>query len=345
MQPQVIVTGRRAPARNVGRYSDRLTRETLARMFSSTLRVIFFAAMVPFFDERMVRAVLRWEDLLETLERALIDFSAGRVVQPVRTVLQVPGERAFFGLMPAVYGDVLGAKLVTVYPENAARGLPTHMGTIHLFRAATGEPLAGMDGRLITEMRTAAVSAIATRRLASADAHVLAILGSGVQARAHLEALRLVRRFDDVRVWSRTREHAQAFAAETGARALPAADAVSGADVVVTVTNSGEPVLCGDWLMEGALVNAVGAVGPKRRELDGAAMRGLVVVDSREAALVESGDVLLAGVAIDAELGDLLAVGVTTRQARHTVFKSLGIAVEDLAVARLVYERVTGNDI
>jgi len=301
--------------------------------------------MVPFFDESMVRAVLRWEELLETLERALIDFSAGGVVQPVRTVLQVAAQRAFFGLMPAVYGDVLGAKLVTVYPENGARGLPTHLGTIHLFRAATGEPLAGMDGRLITEMRTAAVSAIATRRLARPDARVLAILGSGVQARAHLQALSLVRHFDDVRVWSRSSERARAFAVETGAHALLAADAVAGADVVVTVTNSGVPVLRGEWLKEGALVNAVGAVGPKRRELDEAAMRGLVVVDSREAALVESGDVLLAGVGIDAELGELLAGGGEPRAARHTVFKSLGIAVEDIAVARLVYKRITGHGI
>src|SRR5579884_1987718 len=139
-------------------------------------------------DEDAVRAVLRWEELLPAMETALVDFSQGRVLQPVRTALQVPEHRAFFGLMPAVYGDTIGAKLVTVYPANGRRGLPTHMAVIQLFRLDTGEPLAAIDGRLITEMRTAAVSAVATRLLARADARALAILGSGVQAHAHVEA-------------------------------------------------------------------------------------------------------------------------------------------------------------
>lgn len=290
-------------------------------------------------DEETVRRLLRWEDLLPAMERALADFSAGRVLQPVRTALHVKEHRAFFGLMPAVYGDIAGAKLVTVYPENGARGLPTHMAVIQLFRAATGEPLAAMDGRLITEMRTAVVSAVATRVLSAPDARVLAILGSGVQARAHLRALSMVRRFDEVRVWSRNADHARAFAEETGAAAMGAEDAVRGADVVVTVTQAGEPVLYGAWLKEGAHVNAVGAVGPKRRELDDEAMSGFVVVDSRAAAIEESGDVLLAGAAIDAELGELLSGQAAPRPAHHTVFKSLGIAVEDIAAARLVLER------
>jgi len=301
--------------------------------------------MIPFIEESIVRRVLLWEELLEAMERALIDFSAGRSIQPVRTALHVKEHRAFFGIMPAVYGSVMGAKLVTVYPDNGKRGLPTHLGTIHLMRADTGEPLAGMDARLITEMRTAAVSAIATRLLSKPESRVLAILGSGVQARAHLHALGMVRRFEEVRVWSRTSEHAQAFAAETGARAMSAEEAVAGADVVVTVTNSGEPVLRGAWLKEGVLVNAVGAVGPKRRELDEDAMRGFVVVDSREAALQESGDILLSGATIHAELGELFSGAVPPPAAHHTVFKSLGIAVEDIAAARLVYERVTGDNI
>jgi|SRR5579884_376561 len=191
--------------------------------------------MIPFLDEAAVRKALRWETLIPALEEALVDFSAGRVLQPVRMSMHIREHRAFFGLMPAVYRDVMGAKLVTVYPDNGARGLPTHLAVIQLFRADTGEPLAAMDGRLITEMRTAAVSAIATRLLARADARALAILGSGVQAHAHVEALRLVRRFDDLRVWSRTPEHARRFAGETGARALSAEEAVRGADVVVTV--------------------------------------------------------------------------------------------------------------
>lgn len=247
------------------------------------------------------------------------------------------------GLMPAVYGDIMGAKLVNVYPSNAARALPTHQAIIAVFRSATGEPLAVMDGRLITELRTAAVSAVATRLLSSPQAKSLAILGSGVQARAHVRALALVRDFNDVRVWSRDSQHAQTFAAEIGAIATSAEDAVRGADVVVTCTNSPEPVLRRAWLKSGVLVNAVGAVGPQRRELDDEAMRGAVVVDSREAALQESGDVLLGRAQIYAELGELLAGTRPMPQARTIVFKSLGLAVEDLAAAKLVLQKLHGS--
>jgi ornithine cyclodeaminase/alanine dehydrogenase-like protein (mu-crystallin family) len=290
------------------------------------------------FDEARVRTLLRFDTLIPAMERALTDLSAGRVQQPLRSIIPVTAHAGLFGLMPAVYGDVLGAKLVTVYPGNAARGLHTHLATVHLFSATTGEPLATLDGRLITEMRTAAVSAVATRVLSRPDAHVLAILGSGVQARSHVAALRLVRAFDEIRIWSPASAHAQQFATEVGGVAMPAEAAVRGADVVVTVTGSAEPVLRGAWLAEGAHVNAVGAVGPTRRELDEEAMRGAVVVESREAALAESGDILLANAPVYAELGELLAGTKPLPRARHTVFKSLGQAVEDLAAARLVYD-------
>jgi thiomorpholine-carboxylate dehydrogenase len=237
----------------------------------------------------------------------------------------------------------MGAKLVTLYPDNGSRGLPTHQAVIALFRANTGEPLAMMDGRLITEMRTAAVSAVATKLLSASNARTLAILGSGVQARAHFQALSVVRKFDDVRIWSRNSQNAQAFADEIGARATTAEDAVRGADVVVTVTNSPEPVLRGAWLKPGVLVNAVGAVGPKNREVDDEAMRGAVIVDSREAAMKESGDVLLANASIYAELGELLAGTKPKPQTKITVFKSLGLAVEDLAAAELVLEQLQAS--
>jgi len=233
---------------------------------------------------------------------------------------------------------------VTVYPNNTAAGLPSHQALIVLFRSSTGEPLAVMDGRLITEMRTAAVTAVATKLLARRDARVLAILGSGVQARSHFEALQLVRCFEEVRVWSRTPENARRFAAEIGARNMTAEQAVRGADVVLTVTGAAEPILRGEWLEPGALVNAVGAVGPKRRELDDEAMRrGTVVVDSRQAAFVESGDVLLSQAPVYAELGELLSGAKAKPPAAITVFKSLGIAVEDLAAARLVYSAIKGR--
>jgi ornithine cyclodeaminase/alanine dehydrogenase-like protein (mu-crystallin family) len=290
-------------------------------------------------DEDAVRPLLRLEDLIPAMERALIDFSAGRVLQPVRSIIPISQHGGFMGLMPAVYGDVMGAKLVNLFPGNAARGLPTHLATIVLFKAETGEPLAVMDGRLITELRTAAVSAAATKLLSFPNASSLAILGSGVQARAHFRALSLVRKFNDVRVWSRNAQHARALADEIGAKTTSAEDAVRGADVIVTVTNSPDPVLRGAWLKQGAMVNAVGAVGSKNRELDGDAMRGAVIVDSREAALKESGDVLLAKATVYAELGELLAGAKPLPQSEITVFKSLGLAVEDLAAAKLVLDR------
>jgi thiomorpholine-carboxylate dehydrogenase len=288
-----------------------------------------------FLGEDQVRERLRYEDLIPALRHALIEYSAGRVVQPLRPLLAIPGQEAFFSVMPAVLGDVLGAKLVNVFPGNARLGLHTHLAIIALFSSKTGELLALMDGRLITEMRTAAVSAIATDLLAAPDARVLAILGSGVQARSHLQALRMVRQFDEVRIWSRNHEHARALAEECGGISMSAQDAVRGADVVVTVTNSPEPILHGAWLKETAHVNAVGAVGPTRRELDAEAMQGFVAVESRESAAAEAGDILLAGVPVDAELGELLAGKQFYRQGR-SVYKSLGVAVEDLAAARLV---------
>lgn len=293
---------------------------------------------IPFLDEDAIRPLLRLEDLIPAMEQALIDFSSGRVLQPVRSIVPVPQHNSLMGLMPAVYGELMGTKLVNVYPDNAARGLATHQAVIVVFDAKTGVPLATMDGRLITELRTAAVSAVATKLLSPPKASSLAILGSGVQARAHFRALSLVRKFDDIRVWSRNPENASALSHEIGARTCSAEDAVRGADVIVTVTNSPEPVLHGKWLKPGALVNAVGAVGPSRRELDSEAMRGAVIVDSHEAALREAGDILQADAVIDAELGEILSGAKTVPNAEVTVFKSLGIAVEDLAAARLVLQ-------
>lgn len=203
-----------------------------------------------FLEEERVESLLCWNELFQTMEKALVDFSAGRVTQPVRTVIPVPERDAFFGIMPALYGDVIGTKLVSVFPRNADRGLHTHLATIHLMRADTGEAIAVMDGRVITAWRTAAVSAIATRVLASEGARVLAILGSGVQARSHLDALKLVRNFEEIRIWSPTAEHAKRFAAETGATYMNAEQAVRGADVVVTVTNACEPILRGSLVEE-----------------------------------------------------------------------------------------------
>src|SRR5213078_2754110 len=172
-----------------------------------------------FLDEEQVRQRLQMEDLIPAMEKALIDFSAGKVTQPVRSVITVEPPGGFFGMMPALTPEGLGIKIVTFYATNAERGIPTHMATIFLVDPETGAPLAVMDGRLITEMRTAAVSPVATKLLAPPDAKVLAILGSGVQARSHVEALRLVRPIEEIRVWSPTRGHAEQFAKEIGGKA------------------------------------------------------------------------------------------------------------------------------
>ncbi|HEV2046026.1 MAG TPA: ornithine cyclodeaminase family protein, partial [Chthoniobacterales bacterium] len=264
------------------------------------------------------------------------DFSAGKVTQPVRSVIAVDPPGGFYGMMPALTPEGLGQKIVTFYPPNAKLGIPTHMATIFLVDPETGAPLAMMDGTLITEMRTAAVSAAATKLLSSPDAKVLAILGSGVQARSHVEALRLVRNFAEIRVWSHTAANAERFAKEIGAKAMSAEAAVRDADVVVTATNSKMSILRGAWLKPGAHVNAVGACRPDWRELDDEAMTNVVFVDSREAAKKESGDVILSSAKIYAELGEALA-GKASRANETTIFKSLGMAVEDIAAALLVY--------
>lgn len=287
-------------------------------------------------DEAEVRRHLRMADLVPAMARALADLSAGRVVQPVRTMLPVES-RGFFAVMPA-YTRALGAKLVTFFPDN--RDLPTHHALIVLFRPETGEPLVVMDGRLITEMRTAAASAVATDLLARRDASVLAILGAGVQAGSHLEALRLVREFREVRLWSP--RSGRAFAERHGILAPGSAEeAVRGADVVVVATASRTPVLRGTWLAPGVHVNAVGAVRPDWRELDDETLRrARLYVDSRDAATQEAGDVIAAGAPF-AELGEVVGGTRPGRQAAYeiTLFKSVGVAVEDLVAAELVYRR------
>lgn len=290
-----------------------------------------------YLSEEQVRSVLTYEDLLPVVERALIDLSGGRVQQPIRSILSIPEYEGRFALMPAISGDMMAVKLVTVFEGN--RTLPTHQAVIQLLSARTGEPLVAMDGRLVTEMRTGVVSALATRLLARPDAQVLAILGSGVQARSHLRALRLVHSFSEVRVWSRTAENARRFAEEFGITPAESAEAAArGADVVVSVSSVSEPVIHGAWLGEQTLVCAVGAVGPHMRELDDDAMRAAIVVESREAAQRESGDILGSRQTVYAELGELLA-GTQPKSSGRTVFKSLGVAAEDLAAAALVWKK------
>ena len=311
--------------------------------------------MAIWLSEADVRAVLSMADLVDVMESAIIAFSAGCVNQPVRTVLETPG--GFYGAMPAYIGEpaAMGAKLVTVYHDNPRKGLPSHLATIILLDPATGALLAIMDGRFITEARTAAVSAVAARHLALPDAHTLAIIGSGVQARSHLEALSLVRKLTDIRCWSPTVAHVRKFVDNSEGVPLRATEsaesAVRGADIVVLVTASPAPVISDAWVKPGACVISVGACRPNQREMDPSLVaRARLIVDSRAAALQESGDVVM-GIKegrfgedhIAAELGQVAANPKVGRTASDqvTIFKSLGMAVEDIAAADLAYRRAS----
>ena len=302
-------------------------------------------------SESDVRAALPMTELIDAMEAALIAFSAGRVVQPVRTVFGIR-ERCFFGLMPAFDSDasILGAKLVTVIPENTAKGVDSHQAVIVLFDPASGALVAVTDGRYITEARTAAVSAVSVRHMARPDAAVLAILGSGVQARSHFEALSLVRDFREVRAWSPNPARLREFVAGRGVTPCDSAEhAVRDADVVVLATSSIVPVIDDAWVAPGTHLIAVGACRHNHRETDPRLVaRALLVVDSRAAAMQEAGDVLLAiedgcidSGHLHAELGEVASGAKSGRQdARQiTLFKSLGLAIEDVVSADLAYRR------
>ncbi len=293
-------------------------------------------------SESEVRALLTFEALIPAIRQALCDYSAGLVVQPPRTIMRAGNaddyRNGWFATMPVIAGDMMAVKNVTFFPGNQVLGLPTHMAVIELLRRATGEPLAVMDGRLITEMRTAAVSAVALSALAPQGARSLGILGSGVQARSHLQAFKHVfPKLTEVRIWSRTAANAECLADETGARVTTIEEAAS-ADVVLTVTSSTVPFLKGRWLTPKALVIAVGATGATVRELDDDVMRSsYIVAECKAAAERESGDVILSGAKVDAEIGAIAAGKVQFPAGRRVLFKSVGMAIEDLTAARIVW--------
>ena len=300
------------------------------------------------------------EDLIAAMETALAKFSAREVLQPVRSVLTVGPTKAYFGLMPAYIPspESLGAKLVTVFGENHKKQLPSHMATILLLDPDTGALLALMDGRYITEARTAAVSAISTRFLARPDASKLAIIGSGVQARSHLEAYQHVRQLSEVRIWSPSERSRQQFVHDMSpdvpvpiVAAASAEAAVRGADLIVLVTSSPTPVIDDTWVADGAHVVCVGACRPTQQEMPPTLVaRSRLYVDSSVAALLESGDIVMniAAGLFDAshvrgELGELILGRIESRQSPNeiTVFKSLGMAVEDVVAADLVFRRAS----
>ena len=302
-----------------------------------------------YISEQEVRSVLTYEALIPAIRHALIDLSAGRVNQPPRMILRAGNaddhRNGWFAVMPVVAGDFMGVKTVTWYPGNDVLGLHTHMAIIELLSRATGEPLAVMDGRLITEMRTAAVSAVAYAALAPAHFKSpptsFGVLGSGVQARAHIAALKHVwPEMSEIRIWSRTPANANKLAEEVGA-ASAALEEASAADVVLTATSAQSPVLKGKLLKPNTLVLAVGATGANIREIDDDAMlSSFIVAESRSCVERESGDVLLSGAKVHADLGELLAGhrAVEIPRDRRVVSKSVGMAVEDITAARLVWQ-------
>ncbi len=322
------------------------------------------SSLVRMLSGQDVRRALVGVDLVRLMEAALGAFSAGDVVQPLRSSMFVGPDRAYLGLMPAHIAShaALGLKLVTVFNSNRAQGLPSHFATVVLLDDKTGMLRAVMDGSHITEVRTAAVSAVAVRHLAGAPVHRMALFGSGAQARSHLRAIAAeCPSLQEVRVWSPHADRS-AFVRELSAE-LPVTVVVSeqaeaaarGADLHVLVTSSTTPVLDRQWVSDGALVVSVGACRPDHREMDPDLVSAArLVVDSRDAALVESGDVVQ-GMAegrfgadhIRAELGALVRSGANVRQtaADIVVFKSLGLAVEDVAVAHIVLERAIAEDL
>jgi ornithine cyclodeaminase/alanine dehydrogenase-like protein (mu-crystallin family) len=313
---------------------------------------------------RDVRALLPMKECIEVMEGALRSVTDGSSVLPLRTVIKLDGTPNAFGSMPAVVGKgagaSLGAKIITVFPGNDATPYDAHIGVVLLFDAEHGKLLAVADASSITAIRTSAVSGLATRLLAREDATELAILGAGVLAIPHLDAVKCVRDIRRVRVWSRSGEKSKVFAEKARAQfgvevvvCAGAREAVEGADVICTITAARTPVLEGAWLSPGAHVNAVGASLPTARELDTAAVvRSRLFVDRRESTLHEAGDFLIPrgeGAVTDAhilgELGDLITKTVKGRANRDdvTLFKSLGLAVEDVASLRHIHTKAMAS--
>lgn len=303
---------------------------------------------IKFISASQVKNVLGYKELIPKMEEALAKFSSKKVVQPVRSVLHIKETNGFFGHMPSLCSEdnMLATKLVTFYPNNTDS--PTHNAIIVLFNASNGVPEVILDGEVITAMRTAAVSAVATKFLCNKDPQILALLGTGVQARSHYQALSTLFKFKEVRTWSRSKVNAERLASEiNGTACLKAEDAVKNADVIVTVTSSSTPVLKKDWVKDGAHINGVGACRPDWHEIHSDLMKSAsVFVDSRDAALKESGDIILAKAEIEAELGEVI---IGTNSGRKTptevtLFKSLGLAVEDALSAKLVCDILNSSE-
>jgi ornithine cyclodeaminase/alanine dehydrogenase-like protein (mu-crystallin family) len=305
------------------------------------LELFLLKKNIKFVSDAEVLQHLEMPRLIEAMAHTLMDVSAGRVIQPPRAVHEVPHENADPGLLfvkPVITAQAIVTKLITQMPANSARGLPTMMATLIVMNRETGAVEAVMDATALTNLRTAAVSAVAVRALVADQPIVVALIGSGALARTHAQAIRAVRNVRAMRVWSPNAANAEACAYAVDGIAMESAEAaVRDADVIVTVTLASAPVVRGTWLKQGALVCAVGAPRPNWRELDDEAMHaGIVIGDSFHSARNEAGDVLLSGANVAAEIGEVLSGKYSVPANTTVIFKALGLAAEDAAAAELV---------
>lgn len=313
-------------------------------------------------DQRQVGSLLPMPECIDVVRHGMAELARGRAIQPLRSVMWLPERVGALGVMPAYLevGKIVGIKVITVFPGNEGTELDSHQGFVALFEGERGRLLCLADATEITAVRTAAASGVASDVLARPDADVLAILGSGTQARSHLESMMAVRHISEVRVWSKTKAHAEDFVRRhavskdvTSVVAGTVEEAVKGAGIVCTTTSASSPILRGAWLTEGTHVNAVGASVPVSRELDAEAVaRSRLFVDRRESTLAEAGDFLLAreeGAVTDdhivAEVGEVVAGFHPGRgdPGEITVFKSTGLGIWDLAAVNYVYRKAVDS--
>jgi alanine dehydrogenase len=315
-------------------------------------------------SEKEVQSLAAVKELIPVLERAHIQYSTGKAVMPVRLVVPLPQIEGRITSMPGYLNEdkALGMKVVTFFPNNLKQNLPQILATVMLFSADTGKMIAAMDGNYITAIRTACVSAMATKALANPESRVLGVLGAGVQARAHIRALTQIREISEIKVYdvfeASARQLQESLQKEIGVKitvAPSAREAVLNADLLVTVTTAKEPIVKADWLKPGMHINAVGSHRPDLREIDGATLAGAkIIVDSREAIMAECGDILLAiqekaitANSVHAEIGEVLAGKKPGRTSSDeiTLYKAVGIAIQDVATAHLVYRKALERNV
>jgi len=316
--------------------------------------------MIPLFiNKERVNELLPMNECIDVMEKTFRSLATGECLQPLRSLMWLPDKSGILGMMPgyAAGPGVMGIKIITVFPANKNLGLPSHQGVVILFDAKNGEPLLIADAEEITAIRTAAASALATRLLSKEEASVLAIIGSGVQAKRHIEAILLVRKIKQIRLWSRNENNAIELAEKTASTfGIPVTvqqnvqDAVAGADIICTVTAASQPVVLGKWISAGTHINVVGSCTPAARELDSnAIVKASLFTDNYESIFNEAGDFIIpqkeGAINGNHVKGDLSEVLTGTKNGRTTndeitIFKSLGIAAEDIFSAWHIYEKV-----